>query len=120
MLMIKIIYIYRRLRKAVAVGSLSLLHWIFLTQESNRGLLHCRWMLYQLSYQGSPLGISRASGNLGKSFVSWGHMGDRSQISEDEARNGGMEIMSFNGEKNYRDCLKGWRKGKICVSFSDY
>ena len=77
-------------------------------------------MLYQLSYQGSPLGISRASGNLGKSFVSWGHMGDRSQISEDEARNGGMEIMSFNGEKNYRDCLKGWRKGKICVSFSDY
>ena len=34
-------------------GSLSLLHWIFLTQELNRGLLHCRWNLYQLSYQGS-------------------------------------------------------------------
>ena len=27
---------------------------IFLTQESNWGLLHCRWILYQLSYQGSP------------------------------------------------------------------
>ena len=27
---------------------------IFLTQELNRGLLHCRWILYQLSYQGSP------------------------------------------------------------------
>ena len=26
---------------------------IFLTQESNRGLLHCRWIIYQLSYQGS-------------------------------------------------------------------
>ena len=27
---------------------------IFPTQESNQGLLHCRWILYQLSYQGSP------------------------------------------------------------------
>ena len=35
-------------------GSLSLLQWIFPTQEPNRGLLHCRWVLYQLSYQGSP------------------------------------------------------------------
>ena len=26
---------------------------IFLTQESNRGLRHCRQILYQLSYQGS-------------------------------------------------------------------
>ena len=35
------------------VGSQSLLQGIFLTQESNLGLLHCRWVLYQLSYQGS-------------------------------------------------------------------
>ena len=41
--------------KNTGVGSLSLLQWIFLTQESNQGLLHCRWILYQLSYQGSPL-----------------------------------------------------------------
>ena len=27
---------------------------IFVTQESNWGLLHCRWILYQMSYQGSP------------------------------------------------------------------
>ena len=33
------------------VGSLSLLQGIFPTQESNRGLLHCRWILYQLSYR---------------------------------------------------------------------
>ena len=39
--------------KNTRVGSLSLLQWIFLTQESNQGLLHCRWILYQLSYQGS-------------------------------------------------------------------
>ena len=37
------------------VGSLSLLQWIFLTQESNQGLLHCRQILYQLSYRGSPM-----------------------------------------------------------------
>ena len=37
------------------VGSLSLLQGIFSTQGSNQGLLHCRWILYQLSYQGSPL-----------------------------------------------------------------
>ena len=39
--------------KNTGVGSLSLLQQIFLTQESNWGLLHCRWILYQLSYQGS-------------------------------------------------------------------
>ena len=41
--------------KNTGVGSLSLLQGIFPTQESNWGLLHCRWILYQLSYQGSQL-----------------------------------------------------------------
>ena len=36
------------------VGSLSLLQGIFLTQGSNPGLPHCRWILYQLSHRGSP------------------------------------------------------------------
>ena len=36
------------------VASLSLFQWIFPTQESNWGLLHCRKILYQLCYQGSP------------------------------------------------------------------
>ena len=40
--------------KNTEVGSLSLLQGIFLIQESNQGLLHCRQILYQLSYQGSP------------------------------------------------------------------
>ena len=39
--------------KNTGVGSLALLQQIFPTQESNRGLLHCRWVLYQLSYQGT-------------------------------------------------------------------
>ena len=36
------------------VGRLSILQGIFPTQESNWGLLCCRWILYQLSYEGSP------------------------------------------------------------------
>ena len=40
--------------KNTGVGSLSLLQRIFPTHESNWGLLHCRLILYQLSYQGSP------------------------------------------------------------------
>ena len=51
------------------MGSLSLLQWIFLTQESKRGLLHCRWILYQLSYQGSPIFILRGLGFPGGSVV---------------------------------------------------
>ena len=39
--------------KNTGVGSLSLLQQISLTQELNRVLLHCKWILYQLSYQGS-------------------------------------------------------------------
>ena len=41
--------------KNTGIGSLSLLQQIFLAQELNLGLLHCRWILYQLSHQGSPL-----------------------------------------------------------------
>ena len=39
--------------KNTGVGSLSLLQGIFQAQESNLGLPHCRWILYQLSHQGS-------------------------------------------------------------------
>ena len=47
--------------KNTGVGSLSLLQRIFLTQQLNRSLLHCRWIFttalqmdfYQLSYQES-------------------------------------------------------------------
>ena len=40
--------------KNTGVGSLSLPQEIFQTQEWNRGLLHCRWILHQLTYQGRP------------------------------------------------------------------
>ena len=41
------------LGKNAGVGCHALLQDVFLTQRLNPGLLHCRWILYQLSYQGS-------------------------------------------------------------------
>ena len=44
----------QRKPKNTGVGCLSLLQQISPTQELNWGLLHCRRIFYQLSYQGSP------------------------------------------------------------------
>ena len=41
--------------KSTGVGCRFLLQRIFPSQGSNPGLLHCRQMLYRLSYEGSPL-----------------------------------------------------------------
>ena len=41
--------------KNTGVGNLSFLQQIFLTQELNWGFLHCRQIIYQLSYQGRPI-----------------------------------------------------------------
>ena len=46
--------------KNTGVGSLSLLQGIFPAQESNQGRLHCRQILYQLSYHGSPMMLKLA------------------------------------------------------------
>ena len=40
--------------QTTGMGSLSLLQGIFPTQRLNPHLLHCWWILYQLSHQGSP------------------------------------------------------------------
>ena len=40
--------------KNTGVDSHSTLQWIFPTQGSNPGLVHCRQILYYLSHQGSP------------------------------------------------------------------
>ena len=47
--------------KNTGVGSLPLLQGIFLAQESNLGLLHCRHILYCLGHQGvAPIMESRS------------------------------------------------------------
>ena len=61
------------------VGSRFLLQGIFLTQGSNPGLPHCRWILYQLSHEGSPRILewvaypfsSRSSQPRNRTRVSW-------------------------------------------------
>ena len=45
---------WNSLGQNTGVGSLSLLQGIFPTQRLNPGLLHSRWILYQLSHKGSP------------------------------------------------------------------
>ena len=45
--------------KNTGVGHLSLLQEIFPTQEMNWGLLYCRRILYQMSYQGSLIFFHR-------------------------------------------------------------
>ena len=57
--------LWSSLGQNTGVGSLSLLQGIFLTQESNWGLLHCRRILYQLSYQGSNAGDMGSIPGLG-------------------------------------------------------
>ena len=44
--------------KNTGVGCHALLQGIFLTQELNQGLLHCRWILYQLNYKGAQYRIT--------------------------------------------------------------
>ena len=51
--------------KNTGVGSLSLLQWIFPTQGSNWGLLHYRWILYQLSYHREGVTKKRGERILG-------------------------------------------------------
>ena len=47
-------YLWNSPGKNTRVGNLSLLQEIFLTQDLNLGLLHCRQVLYHLSHQWSP------------------------------------------------------------------
>ena len=53
--------------KNTGMGCHALLQGIFLTQGLNPCLLcllHCRWILYQLSYQGSPLPSNQDTNEL--------------------------------------------------------
>ena len=56
-------YPWNSLGQNSGVGSLSLLQWIFPTQESNQGLLPCRQIFYQLRYEGSPKRVAKEHSN---------------------------------------------------------
>ena len=51
------------------LNSLALLQGIFLTQESNRYLLHCEWILYLLRYQESLEAMTNGFSLFQKFFI---------------------------------------------------
>ena len=60
--------------KNTGVGGLSLRQGNFLAQESNWGLLHCRWIPYQLNHQvegGNAVKHPRHMGGPSQQGVSW-------------------------------------------------
>ena len=77
--------------KNTGVGSHSLLQGIFPTQKPNWVLLHCRLILYQLSYQGSPcIGIP-ADFVLDAGFISIYYMMKEERGRKKERKEGRKE-----------------------------
>ena len=72
------------------MSNLSLLHGIFPTQGSNPGLLHCRQILYQLSYQGSCviktkqklLNCFAVHTHISPNHLAWSTLGDDADHNE--------------------------------------
>ena len=91
-----------------AVGSLSLLQGIFLTQESNRGLLHCRRILYQLNYQGSQFPCKGGGGEVGKPVYLWKDPEAESFLSH--SQRGCNEAVGLPGPRHTckPGCEGGW------------
>ena len=98
------------------VLSLSLLQGKFPTQELNRGLLHCRRILYQLSYQGSPWNFTNLNIHRLFSFGSFskgglmlklklqyfGHLMQRTDSFEKTLMLGGIEGRRRRGRQRMR------------------
>ena len=111
------------------VGSFYLLQEIFPTQESNVSLLHCRWILYQLSHKESPRILrwvaftfsrkysqpsnqTRVSCIAGRFFTNWAI---REAIREDLSRETGKcspKIRWTNKIENIK-WQSSWQKKKV-------
>ena len=85
--------------KNTGVDSPSLLQGIFMIQESNRDLLHCRQILHQLSYQGSP------GWHSGKESAY--NAGDQGSIPGLARSPGGRKgyPLQYSGLKKSMDCM---------------
>ena len=98
------------------VGNLSLFRQIFLTQESNQGLLHCRQILYQLRCQGSPThNLSFPCGSAGKesAFIA-GDLGLIPGLGRSPGERKGYPLL-YSGLENSMDCMvhgitKSWTR----------
>ena len=94
-------------------GSHSLLQGIFPTQGSNPGLRHCRWILYQLSHQGSQKEIKNS--NKKGSLTEWrktfpNDVSDKELISKIS-----KELTQLNIKKPQITQLKHWQRTRIDI-----
>ncbi|CAI9175829.1 unnamed protein product [Rangifer tarandus platyrhynchus] len=89
--------------------SLSLLQGNFLTQGLNQGLLHCRGILYQLSYQGSP----------GKPILPCKYLDSFTclKYSSDEL-GGEVSECDFKNMSNNEMCVNIWKSAKLSILVS--
>ena len=88
------------------MGSLSLLQGIFPTQGSNPGLLHYRWILYQLNHKGSKQKRLRRGGkNTQKNY-----------IKKDLHDQGNHDGVSTNLEPDILEYKVKWALGSITMN----
>ena len=92
-------------------GSLSLLQGIFPTQGSNPGLPHCRWILYQLSYQGSLLEVRAAVKQPSK---------HRTAVHDEELASSKRQVLRLRsvalGHRREKSIL--WQEADVSATFS--
>ena len=115
--------------KNTGVGSLSLLQGIFPAQELNLCLLHCRQILYQLSYQGTrdqianihwgrdrlpiPVFLGFPCGSAGKeSTCNEGDLGLIPGLGRSPGEGKGYQLQ-YSGLENFMACIvHGVTKGQ--------
>ena len=102
----------------------SLLWGIFLTQGLNLGLLHCRWILYDLSHQGSPrismwnAGLDGSQAEIkiaGRNINSLRSAGDATLMAKSKEEK--KSLLMRVKEESEKACLKlSFLKTKITAS----
>ena len=95
------------------MGSLSLLQGIFPTQELNQGLLRCRWIFHQLSYQGSPHTEKKMKSQM---ILSWGppvKVSGCDPAGEEEQKVQMLAFWGVNGTKLPRQQFLAEGKGTL-------
>ena len=82
--------------KNTETGSLFLLQWILPTQESNQGLLHYRWILYQLATRVSQVRKTNIIWcNLhveSKIWYKWTYLQNRNRLTDMKSKEKGDEL----------------------------
>ena len=110
--------------KDTGVGCHFLLLGIFLTQGSNPGLLHCRHILYWLSYEGSPSTINLYAAAAAKSLQSCPTLCDPIDGSPPgspipgilQARILGWVAISFSNAWNWKVKVKSLSRARLLAS----